>query len=266
MRRFGENIFYWGNSSFFHRIVFFLFGQDFIGAAIRFAHFRKALKKIPYFNSVLDAGSGTGDFTFYVAERYPNSKIVGIDIVRKTIEKNNSIRKKLCLENIDFQFHNLLENIPKKYDFIFSIGTLIYFSKEDVKKIITNLKASLNEDGYLYLDLPQEDFLEILFIPTKYYSTLYDGLKKENSGELYTFNEMIDLLNMLGFNIVLKNKSFSYFGKLAWEFDNVLREKRLYHFRTLLLPILKLFATIDSWKENKKGCCYVILAQKQRKT
>jgi ubiquinone/menaquinone biosynthesis C-methylase UbiE len=271
MIRFGQTLQYRVPFSFFQKCMFFLFGQTFIGAAMRISHFKKALKKIEnltsQYTTILDAGCGTGDFSFYVAERFPQTSVIGVDIVDSTLQTNREIANKLSIKNLTFAKQDLLVlEDTEKYDFIFSIGTLIYFSKKETKKIIENFAKVVKKDGYLYLDLPQEKFLEVNWIPTKYYPQLYHGLKEENSGDLYTFAEMLALLKDCGFDITWKNKSFGYFGKFAWEFDNVLREKNCIRGRLFFVPFLKILTWIDAQIQNTKGCCFVILAQKQHKT
>jgi SAM-dependent methyltransferase len=165
--------------------------------------------------------------------------------------------------NIDFSKQDLLKLQEKdKYDFIFSIGTLIYFSKDRTKKILENLAMALKRGGYLYLDLPQENFLEVNLFPIQCYPTYYQALKDENSGDLYSFEDMQLLLQELGYTIVFTNKSFSYPGKFAWELDNLLREKKVLRMRYFFLYVLKLLARLDAITKHKKGCCFVLLAQK----
>lgn len=265
MKQFGESTLYRFSSSFLQRIRFFFEGHDFIGAEIRLAHFKKALKKIsPPFHSVLDAGCGTGDFSFFVAERYSNSSLCACDINKNTLQKNTEIQQQMGINNIIFSYKNLLTLDEKEtYDFIFSIGTIIYFSKHDTKNILQRLTTALQSNGYLYIDLPQENFLEVNWLPTAWYPTFYTALEQENSGDLYTFEEMQGLLQEMGYTILLTNKSFSFAGKFAWELDNLLRERKSQKVRYILLLFLKFLARIDAITKHKKGCCFVILARKR---
>ncbi len=263
MKRFGESILYKIPNSFVQRMRFFLFGLDFIGAAIRLAHFKRAVQQIPSFSKVLDAGCGTGDFSFYFAERHRAVSFDAYDLNKGIIEENKDIQRKMHIQNISFSCADLLKfDETEKYDFIFSIGTLIYFSKQDTKRILQRLTFALQKNGYLYLDLPQENFLEVSWFPVSWYKEKYQALKSENSGDLYTFEEVQTILSQLGYNIVFANKSFSYAGKLAWEFDNILRDHKLPRIRYLFIPILKFLALLDATTKHKKGCCFVILARK----
>ncbi len=266
--KFGESIIYRYPLSGVQKIVFTLFGQDFIGAAIRYYHFVRCLRmlRIPI-TSVLDAGCGTGDYTFYIAERNPLLNVQAYDISKQTLKKNKEIQKIFGLKNIVFSYKTLLSLKEKDtYDFIFSIGVLIYFSKEQTKNILLHLTKSLKSGGYVYIDLPQKDFLEINIIPPHYYPNLYAHHQNQKPGDLYTYEEMQSLLMGMGCEIIFTNKSFGYFGKCAWECDNVLREYNFGKLRLILLPILKCLCFFDaSWK-NKKGCSFVILARKVEKT
>lgn len=265
MMRFGKSILYRFPSTTLQKMIFFLLGHTFIGAEIRLVHFKHALKVVrldSHFN-ILDAGCGVGDFSFFIAQKYIQCWVTAYDCNKKAIEQNRSIQEQWGIRTISFVHKNLCNMKEKnRYQLVACIGTLIYFSKEKTKAILKNLSDSLTKGGYLYLDLPQEDFLEINCIPIHYYPRLYAALKHENSGDLYTLNEMMALLKELGFEIIFVNKSFSYVGKCVWELDNLLREHQLTLVRYALLPLIKFLARLDAIGKHKKGCCFVILARK----
>lgn len=266
--KFGESILYHSSLSTIHKIAFLLCGQDFIGAAIRYHHLVRCLRMLHIpINSVLDAGCGTGDYAFYIAEKNPQCIVTAYDISKQMLKKNKEIQNMIGLKNIVFSYKNLLSLKEKdKYDFIYSIGVLIYFSKEQTKNILLHLTKSLKYKGYLYLDLPQKDFLEIKIIPPQCYPSLYAHHQNQKPGDLYTYEEMQSLLRDIGYEVIFANKSFSYFGKCAWECDNVLREHNLGKLRLMLLPILKCLCFLDAIGKNKKGCSFVLLARKVEKT
>jgi trans-aconitate methyltransferase len=81
--------------SLLERIRFFCVGHDFIGAEIRYSHFKKALRHIPKISRAFDAGCGTGDFSFYLAEHFPSVAISAYDMNEETIKKNIQTQQKM---------------------------------------------------------------------------------------------------------------------------------------------------------------------------
>jgi len=266
MARFGESILYRFKPSFARKVLFHVLGQDFIGAAIRVAHFSKAMKKIEMRvkkGRFLDAGCGTGDFSFYIAEKFRDSKIDAVDVVEKTIKDNEKIKKRLGIQNIRFHMKDLLSlGYKDKYDFVFMIGTMIYFNHEQNMKILKNICRAIKEKGYFYIDVPQSNFYAVNIIPIKHYKKEDEQLAKENKGVLYGIEDLKKILESLGMQVIDIHYSFGYFGKLAWEIDSFIKEKRFYRTKLLLLPILKLLSWVDAQIKNKKGSCISALCQK----
>jgi SAM-dependent methyltransferase len=255
-----------------------MFGHDFIGTEIRLAHFLCALRKIPYFQNGLDAGCGTGDFSFYVAHKYKNATIDAVDIDKNRIEENNRNKVLLGIPNVSFFEADILNmqgnrNKEKKrgaennkrwknYDFVFCIGTILYFTKKQRLSIAQNLMSLVKPGGHIYFDLPINDYNDLSIIPTKYYPNMYKLIEAKNTGDLFGFEELEKLLKKNNFTVIYKNKTHNYVGKFAWEFDNVLRERNLNKLRLVLLPLLRFLARVDAWTNNKQGCCFCILAKK----
>ena len=273
--RFRENVFLLQNPSFLQRCIFYIFGHDFIGTEIRLAHFRHALRKIPFFSNVLDAGCGTGDFSFYVAHKFKNVSIDAMDIDKKRIAENNKVKVTLHISNINFFEGDILKiaeeqkehNKQKKkwknsYDLVFCIGTILYFTKEQRLRIAKNLLSLVKPNSYIYFDLPISDYTDLTLISPKYYPNMYKMIEAKNTGDLFGFEELEKLLKNNNFTIIHKNKTHNCLGKFAWEFDNVLRERNYNRVRLFLLPLMRAMARSDAWTKNRRGCCFCILAKK----
>jgi demethylmenaquinone methyltransferase / 2-methoxy-6-polyprenyl-1,4-benzoquinol methylase len=105
------------------------------------------IKKIPRCNSILDLACGTGILTFKIAEKFPDTKITGVDITESFLnlakEKLKSNHKILFLledaEKIDF---------PTKFDCI----TSSYIPKYCIPNIlIEKCLNHLNQNGKIIL-------------------------------------------------------------------------------------------------------------------
>jgi len=87
----------------------------------------KAFAKLPsHLSSILDVGCGNGALTLKLAQKYPNAKVVGIDIAADAIDQANAYKdvyekKHNCkLTNLSFQ-HRInpqLSEPPKSYDVV----------------------------------------------------------------------------------------------------------------------------------------------------
>jgi len=241
-----------------------MFGNDFIGSSIRFFHFRKVLKKIK-FNDCLDAGCGTGDFSFYVAGKYPDSQVDAFDISESIIKENNIIKRKLFKSGTNLSFTNkdlLKLNVRNKYGFIFSMVALIYFTDKQNKEILKNLFGALKPRGFLYLDLPKSNFESFNIIPKKYYKNWIKHTSEQQGGHLYSYKQLRSILKSVGFRIIDMHNTFGYAGKLAWEIDAVLKENKLNGTKMVILPLLKVLTWLDSHIKNRDGSCVSILCQK----
>lgn len=55
-------------------------------------------------------------------------------------------------KNVKFNYINLIENnYPQKLDIVFCRNVMIYFNKDDIKKITERFAKSLNTNGYLFI-------------------------------------------------------------------------------------------------------------------
>ena len=139
-----------------------MFGISGNGAYLRSVYFRKCLKDNKLeFKSVLDAGCGSGDYSFYLAKKYPNAIIDACDFDEDKININKNILNETETTNINFLKLNLIElSEHKKYDMIFSIDVLEHI--EDDSTVIKNFYNSLKMGEFLIIHTPQKKQRHIL--------------------------------------------------------------------------------------------------------
>lgn len=78
---------------------------------------------IPYEKDVIDVGCGTGQLACFLSLKDRN--ILGVDFSEKSIEKALVLKEKLELDNVNFQWGNVLDlNIKEKFDYVFCNGVL----------------------------------------------------------------------------------------------------------------------------------------------
>ncbi|MGM0508155.1 MAG: malonyl-ACP O-methyltransferase BioC [Fusobacteriota bacterium] len=111
---------------------------------------KKKTKKL----QILEVGPGTGIFTEYILERYPNAKIDLIDI---SSEMLNVCQKKFIKKDQINYILGDIENVSlsKKYDFIFSNASFQWIN--NFENLFKKLKNSLKEKGKIIFSIFGKD-------------------------------------------------------------------------------------------------------------
>lgn len=146
---------------------------------------------------VLDAGCGSGIFSFFLAER--GNEVLGVDGASEMIKICNKKKKNQGYENVDFLESYIplsQETFLEKFDVVISSSVLEYF--ENVPKVIENLDSFLKDKGKFIFSIPNrsgiyrklERFIFQLTGKPKYLSF---------SKSSYTLNEFNELMDKKGF-------------------------------------------------------------------
>jgi trans-aconitate methyltransferase len=98
--------------------------------------------------SFTDVGCGTGHVAFAVAERYPETTVVGYDVGDAVLAENRSRAHEDGVDNLAFERTVLPEFDPgREFDVVFSYFTLCYVA--DVEEALQNLYDAVAPGGYL---------------------------------------------------------------------------------------------------------------------
>lgn len=260
--RFGKTYIYYSNLSFFGRLGYYIYGMPFIGGFIKFQYFKREINKLNLnFKYVLDAGCGGGDYAFYLAEKYPDIKINALDLNKFSIRQAKELNTVLNFKNINFKIKDLKKiKEQNKYDFIYSIHVVEHIPNNYVA--LQKIYFSLKPKGIFYLEIPSKYWHKYYFFNLKYFKKYMEFEKKEHVGEQYDLDQIANILQDIGFKLLIKKKGFGFFGKLAWEIDQILMSKNLGKLKAISLPFLKILCYCDILLKNKNGVSIIILAKK----
>jgi SAM-dependent methyltransferase len=224
-----------------------------MGSYIRTLYFWKNCKKlnIKTFTNVLDAGCGPGDYALSFARKFPWLNVTGIDIKPRiqgnNIPSNFNVRQASLT---DLDEHSI-------YDFIYCIDVLEHIPGN--RKVFENFYNALKENGYLYIHIPAKKRKRIF--PDRLFREFDEWGKHEHIGEHYELNEIMLILNEIGFKVISGEYTFGFPGKLAWELDRMTDGR--FRIKLLLMPFLKLLGRISVLFRYKKSNALFVLAQKQ---
>lgn len=106
---------------------------------------------------ILDVGCADGTFTKVILERSKAHKIVGIDVLPKSV--SYAKRRFARSQKLEFRVADA-HKLPfpsKSFDCITCLETLEHV--EDPEKVIAEIKRVLKDDGYMIVLVPSENFL-----------------------------------------------------------------------------------------------------------
>jgi len=142
---------------------------------------------------VLDLGTGSGFVAFPLAERYPQSQITGLDIVRKTLDDNTHRAKDEGIGNLDFVCYDGLA-FPfedSSIDVITARYCIHHFP--DIRKTLDEICRVLKPGGQFFIsDLTPDEKDEFRFVDT------YMKMKDDGHVKFYTKDEFAGMAGMAG--------------------------------------------------------------------
>jgi SAM-dependent methyltransferase len=249
MRLFGGEI-HFLRKSLIERLFLMIFGSWHTGARIRAFHILRLVSE--YLKDgchILDAGCGFGRHAFFIARRFPNIAIMGVDLDGNNISICNRIRGEKGFDNVRFQACDLRYlNSNKRFDLIICSDVLEYIREDNI--VLANFRNSLTEGGRLILHTPRLDPRRYLGLFERYFKC--DPLEKvAHAREGYRDEELRGKLKRNGLKITGLRYTFGYFGSLSWELSKILeRVKPLF---VLCFPFILLLGYMDSLKANRDG-------------
>lgn len=148
-------------------------------------------------NKVIDLGAGTGLELIPFFDKYPNSKVVAIDLA---IEMLNKIKEKPFSDKVEIICGDFFEvDFGSNIDAIISTSALHHFLYDDKKRLYKKVYDSLREGGEFvncdYIASSNEAEEEFIYN--------YDNKVKRHNDTPLTIEHELEILNNIGFKEVI---------------------------------------------------------------
>ncbi|MBL7891030.1 MAG: class I SAM-dependent methyltransferase [Bacteroidia bacterium] len=167
------------------------------------------LRTAPGNVSVLDAGAGYGQYSYYLSNINSNWKILAIDVKQEQVEDCNNFFRQVGRLNVKFEMADLTKfRQENTYDLALSVDVMEHIL-EDVL-VFQNIYASLKKGGMLLISTPSDQ----------------GGSDVQGDGETsfieehvrdgYNIKEIEDKLRSAGFSKVEARYSYGTPGKISW--------------------------------------------------
>jgi 2-polyprenyl-3-methyl-5-hydroxy-6-metoxy-1,4-benzoquinol methylase len=100
-------------------------GMPIVGLRIRARNVLSLIPKGRKYNRILDAGSGSGVFSFELARRFAKAKVLGVDLLQEAVEACRHIEHSTRASNVSFR-QGSVEDLPEEglFDLILCVDLL----------------------------------------------------------------------------------------------------------------------------------------------
>lgn len=244
---------------------------------LRSWHIRKEInawkKTITGNQTILDAGSGFGQYDYYMASRNRSWNITGLDVKQEQIDDCNSFFSKIGLDNTNFVFGDLTKlSMKDRFNMILCVDVMEHIEEDEL--VLRNFYNALKSDGMLLISTPSD----------KGGSDVHhhDHEHHENDGTLsfidehvrdgYSIEDITSKMKRAGFRKAKAYYQYGRAGKIAWKLSMkfpIVMLNATYLFFIILpfyylitFPFVLLLNWIDLVSKHKTGTGLIAIAHK----
>ena len=227
------------------------------------------IKTAPAESSVLDAGSGFGQYVWWLSKLCKNAHITGVDVKSEQIDDCNRFFEKIGLSNhVIFKVADLTQiNEKEQYNMILSIDVMEHIVEDEL--VFYNFFRALKKDGILIISTPSD----IGGSDTHHNENKgVTGFVDEHVRDGYNMLNLEKKLKRAGFNNIQLNYMYGTPGNIAWKLSMKYPIKML-NFNKLFFVLLPFYYLvtypfafilnfIDIKTKHEKGTGLIVVAKK----
>ena len=159
--------------------------------------------------TILDAGMGYGQYTYYLSGQLPASTILAVDVKHEQVEDCSQFFKRIGRNNVEVALADLTQYKKENaYDLILSVDVMEHIL-EDVA-VFKNFQSSLKPGGMLLISTPSDQG------GSDVHGDDESSFIEEHVRDGYNAKEIADKLTGAGFSKVEVRYSYGAPGKISW--------------------------------------------------
>lgn len=176
--------------------------------------------------NIYDAGTGYGQYTYFMAKKLKPANILSVDIKKDWVEDASNFFDKIDSSSIRFSVEDLLEiNHENKFDLILCVDVMEHIM--DDEKVFLNFYRALKTNGYLLINSPS------VYGGSDVHGEEDESFIGEHARIGYSKEDLEKKLHPLGFKTYKSQYTYGFWGDKAWRLG--------IKFPMILLNISKLF-------------------------
>jgi SAM-dependent methyltransferase len=158
---------------------------------------------------VLDAGCGFGQYSYFIAKKFKNAQVIGVDINEERIKDCARFAEEEKFENLKFEFADLTSlNYTTKFDLVLAIDVMEHI--EDDVRVFENFYNAMNENGLIIISTPSN------LGGSDVHSNEEESFIEEHVRQGYDVGEIKSKLESVGFKNVKIKYTYGRWGSLSW--------------------------------------------------
>jgi 2-polyprenyl-3-methyl-5-hydroxy-6-metoxy-1,4-benzoquinol methylase len=227
---------------------------------------KRARREIGREGKVLDAGSGFGQYTYFMSRLSRDWQIKGVDVKEAQIDDCNAFFSRIGeSDRVRFELADLtLFRDEGKYHLILCVDVMEHIL-EDVE-VFRNYSFSMKEGGILLISTPSDQG------GSDVHDDHEDSFIEEHVRDGYNIAEIVDKLKTAGFSEVRARYAYGKPGKISWKLSMkypiiMLNTSRLFYllipfYYLLTFPLSLLLNFLDVRVKHKTGTGLIVRAVK----
>jgi len=246
------------------KVFYFLLDLMFLRAW----HIKRILKNLFPGNdklSIFDAGMGFGQYTYFLAKRFPESEILAVDVKDEQVIDCKYFFEKTGFKNVHFQVEDLTKiEYNYKFDFILNVDVMEHIVEDEL--VLKNFANALKKGGKLMINTPSN------LGGSDAHSDEDDSFIEEHARNGYGKEELIGKVERAGMKVNSFKYTYGKFGKIYWRFGIkypiliagaskiLILILPFYYLLTLWFTLI--FMWLDVKSDNKEGSGIILIAEK----
>lgn len=158
---------------------------------------------------ILDAGSGFGQYTYWLASRNKNWKIYAVDVKEEQVNDCNNFFQKAGYSNVQFGIEDLTKyQSPSTYNLIVCVDVMEHILEDE--QVFRNYSASLKTGGMLVISTPSDQG------GSDVHGDDQQSFIEEHVRDGYNIDDIKAKLLRNGFSRAEAKYSYGTPGKISW--------------------------------------------------
>ncbi len=253
------------DNSFLRKIFYWLLDLMFL----RSWHVRKKVRELYPKDTkmeIFDAGMGFGQYTYFMAKRFPESNILAVDVKDEQVEDCRKFFSKCGYNNVKFEIADLTKiDYQNQFDFILCVDVMEHIVEDEL--VFKNFYNAMKKGGKVLVNTPSN------LGGSDAHEDDDESFIEEHARVGYSKEDITEKLNRAGLEVTSFSYSYGKYGTVSWRFGikYPILIAGASKFFIILLPFYYLFTLwfvlilmwLDVHTDNKEGTGILVVAEKK---